>query len=140
MKITICGSLTFSKEMIQTKERLEQMGHEVVVPTDAPAVVGGTHNNDDLEADYQRCIEDDIMRTHFKFIEQGDAVLVLNYDKNNIKGYIGTASLMEIGLAHHLHKKIFLFNPFPHHSEQRWAHEVRIIQPIIINGDLTKIS
>ena len=140
MKITICGSLTFFKEMLQAKEKLEQMGHGVNIPTDAPDVASGNHNNDNLEADYQRCIKDDIMRTHFKLIEQSDAVLVLNYDKNNIKGYIGTASLMEIGLAYHLHKKIFLLYPFPHYSEQRWAHEVRIIQPVIINGDLTKIK
>lgn len=140
MKITICGSLTFSKEMLQTKEKLEQMGHEVNIPTDASAVACGKHDNNDLEADYQRCIEDDIMRTHFKLIENSDAVLFLNHDKNNIKGYLGTASLMELGLAYHLNKKIFLLNPFPHSSEQRWAHEVSIIQPIILNGDLSKIA
>jgi len=140
MKITICGSLTFSKEMLQAKEKLEQMGYEVNIPKDALDVAFGNYNNDDLEADYQRCVEDDITRTHFKLIEDSDAILILNYDKNNIKGYIGAASLLELGLAHHLRKKIFLLNPFPHPSEQRWAHEVRIMQPIILNGDLSKIS
>jgi len=140
MKITICGSLTFAKEMLQAKEKLEQMGHRVNIPLDALDVASGNHNHDDLEADYQLCMKDNTMRTHFNFIEDSDAVLVLNYDKNNIKGYIGTASLMEIGLAYHLGRKIFLLYPFPSHAEQRWAHEVRIIQPTIINGDLTKIS
>jgi hypothetical protein len=80
------------------------------------------------------------MRKCFREIEESDAILVLNYPKNGIQGYIGTASLMEIGLAYHLGKKIFLLNPLPHSSEQRWAHEVRIIQPTILNGDFTKIK
>jgi len=139
MKIMICGSMTFSKEMIETKKILESLGHQVQIPTDAQDIVDRKHDNDDLEADYAHCVEKDIMREHFKFIEKSDAVLVLNHDKNGIKGYIGTASLMELGVAHHLHKKIFLFNPLPHHSEHRWVHEVRIMQPTIIDNDLSRI-
>ena len=140
MKIMICGSMTFANDMLKTKEILEKMGHKVTIPTDTLEIATGTHNHDDLDADYKYCVKNDIMRTHFKFIEESDAVLVLNHDKNNIKGYIGTASLMEIGIAHHFHKKIFLFQDLPHHSEQRWAHEVNIMQPIILDGDLSKIN
>jgi hypothetical protein len=140
MKILICGSMTFAKEMLRTKERLGELGHEVQIPTDAQDVADGKHNHDDLEADYKLCVKTNMMREHFKSIEENDAILVLNHDKNGIQGYIGTASLMEMGLAYHLHKKIFLLQHLPHHSEQRWAHEVRIIQPIILNGDLTKIK
>jgi nucleoside 2-deoxyribosyltransferase len=136
----ICGSMTFAKEMLKTKEILEEMGHSVKIPTDARDIVNGNHNPDDLESDYNHCVENDIMRTHFKFIEESDAILVLNPNKNDIKGYIGTSSLMEIGLAHHFYKKIFLLQPLPHYSEQRWAHEVSIMQPIIIDGDFSKIK
>ena len=132
--------MTFAKKMIKTKEILEEMGHLVTIPTDAFEIANGDYNHDDLEADYAHCVENDIMRTHFKFIEESDAVLVLNYDKNNIKGYIGTASLMEVGLAHHFHKKIFLLKELPHHSEHRWVHEVRIMQPVVLNGDFLKIQ
>ncbi len=140
MKIMICGSMTFAKEMLDAKQKLEEIGHQVKIPTDTHEIVNREHNHDDLESDYNHCVGKDIMRTHFKFIEESDAILVLNYDKNNINGYIGTASLMEIGLAHHFDKKIFLLQPIPHHSEQRWAHEVRIMQPFILNGDLSKID
>lgn len=140
MKIMICGSMTFAKEMIESKEVLEEMGYSVQIPTDSFDIVGGNHDHDDLEADYNHCVENDIMRTHFKLIEESDAVLVLNYDKNNIKGYVGTASLMEIGLAYHLNKKIFLLNPLPSHLEYRWVHEVRIINPLILYGDLSRIG
>jgi len=60
--------------------------------------------------------------------------------KNGIKGYIGCAALMEIGLAHHLHKKIFLLNELPDYNEHRWVHEVRLMQPVVIDWDLSKIK
>ena len=50
MKIMICGSMTFSKEMLKTKEILEEMGHLVKIPTDALDIVNGDHNHDDLES------------------------------------------------------------------------------------------
>lgn len=132
--------MTFAKEMLKTKEVLEKMGHSVKVPADALEIVNGDHNHDDLEADYNYCIENDIMRNHFKSIEESDAVFVLNHDKNGVKGYVGTASLMEIGLAYYLHKEIFLLQELPDPSECRWVHEVRIIQPAILNGDFSKIG
>jgi uncharacterized membrane protein (UPF0127 family) len=44
---------------------------------------------------------------------KSDAVLVLNYDRKGIKNYIGGNTLMEIGFAHVLNKKIYLMNPIP---------------------------
>lgn len=32
MKIVVCGSMAFAKQMIQVKEQLERHGHHVVVP------------------------------------------------------------------------------------------------------------
>ena len=140
MKIMICGSMTFAKEMMKTQEELEKKGHTVTIPTDAYAIATGDLDHDDLEADFEHCVQNDIMRTHFKFVEECDAVIVLNHDKNGIKGYIGTASLMELGIAHHFKKKIFLLQDIPHHSQQRWAHEVRIMQPVILDGDFSKLQ
>jgi hypothetical protein len=73
------------------------------------------------------------------YIAESDAVLVLNYPKNGIKGYVGTSTLMEIGLAYYMGKKIFLLFPVPHSSEARWAHEVKITNPFVINGDFSKV-
>jgi nucleoside 2-deoxyribosyltransferase len=132
--------MTFAKKMLEAKKKLEKMGHVVNLPPDAREVTDGKINHDDLDADYEHCVKNDIIKRQFDFIDKSDAVLVLNYNKNDTNGYIGTSSLMEIGVAHHLGKKIFLLNPIPHHSEHRWVHEVRIIQPIILNGDLDKIT
>ena len=46
------------------------------------------------------------MRNHFDKVMWADAILVLNHDKNNVSGYIGANTLLEMGLAFH-HKKRF---------------------------------
>lgn len=80
------------------------------------------------------------MRKNFAQVAKNDAVLVLNYKRNGIEGYIGIAALLEMGVAHYLKKKIFLVQHAPSSKTARWAHEVAIMQPTIIKGDLTKIS
>lgn len=139
-RIMICGSMAFAEEMVKAKNKLEKMGCVVRIPTDTKDIIEENHDHDDLEADYEHCIENEIMKKHFEFIENSDGILVLNYKKNNIEGYIGTATLMEIGLAHHLDKKIFLLNSLPDPENHRWAHEVRITQPKILGGNLENIQ
>lgn len=140
MKIASLGSMTFAKQMKDTKAALEVLGHEAVVPVDTEMCIANPTHIDDLDADYKHCVEKNIMREQFKIVESADAVLVLNYRKNDVEGYVGTSSLMEVGLAHHLGKKIFLLNKVPKPNEARWAHEVRIMQPTTILGDLKKIK
>ena len=41
MKIAICGSMKFAKEMLEFKEGLEDRGHEFIVPVNVPSL---THN------------------------------------------------------------------------------------------------
>ena len=76
------------------------------------------------------------MRKHFDKVAWSDAILVLNYDKNKIEGYVGANTLMEMGLALHLNKRIYLLNPMP---EISYKEEILGMKPIIINGDLSKI-
>lgn len=80
----------------------------------------------------------DAIREFWNAMQGGDAVLVLNLDKHGIKNYIGGNTLMEIGFAHVLKKKIFLYNPIP--DIQFYKSEIEAVQPVIINGDLTKIA
>ena len=136
MKIMVCGSMYFSKEMLETKEILEKKGHEVMVPDDVHKCV----ENPKLNMDFDHCIRNQIDKKCFDKVAESDAIVVLNYPKNNIKGYIGGNTLMEIGIARHLNKKIFLLHELPNEEEQRHALEIKIAQPIILNGDLDKIE
>lgn len=71
-------------------------------------------------------------------MQGADAVLVANYDKNNIANYIGGNTLMEIGFAHVLNQKIFLLNPIP--DIAFYKTEIEAMKPIIVHGDLTLIQ
>ena len=139
MKITICGSMSFAKEMLTTKKKLDGMGHKAFVPVDARVIAEGKHDHDDLEEDYRYCIENDIMRKCYALIEKSDAVIVLNYPKNGVDGYVGAATLMDMGIAYYLGKRIFLLNPPPGIGESRQSHEIRAMQPIVLAGSLEKL-
>jgi hypothetical protein len=74
---------------------------------------------------------------HFNKVEWSDAILVTNYEKNNTPGYIGPNTLMEMGLAFHLKKPIFLLNPVP---ELAWKEEIVGLNPRVIDNDLSKLN
>ncbi len=146
MNITICGSIAFYEEMIDVKERLEQLGHQVKLP---PFEVKDDYGNMIPVKEYysKRKAEtndtswiwdrkEQAMKLHFQKVEWSDAVIILNYDKNNIPNYVGANTLLEMGLAFHLNKKLFLFNDIPNIGSKE---EILGMKPILINQDLTKI-
>ncbi len=141
MKIFICGSMYFAKEMIETQKKLKELGHMAEVTCDAQEFATNHEmTTDNHEENYKWCIDNDIIRKCFNSITESDAILVLNYPKNGIDGYIGASSLMEIGLAYHFNKKIFLLYPPPSVKEAKCSHEILIMQPIILNGNLNLIN
>ena len=136
MKIFIYGSMHFSKEMLEAKRKLEEMGHFCFVPSD----IYDCLKNPELNIDLNHCFETNVQKKCFDNIKESDAILVLNYKRNRIEGYVGGATLMEIGVAQCLDKKIFLLYPPPKIEDQRYSIEIQLAKPIIIDGDLTKIT
>lgn len=147
MKITICGSIAFYNEMQKTKQELESQGHEVKLP---PSEVRDGEGELIPVADYYKIRKtasngDEwvwnnkkiAIKEHFDKIVWADSILVLNYPKNGIKGYVGANTLLEMGLALHLDKPIYLLNPIP---EISYKEEILGMQPVVINGDLTRIK
>ena len=146
MKITLCGSIAFYSEMLDIKNKLEKLNHEVKLPPHEIkddngdmipvqqyyAIRKSTNKNDGWIWD----AKEKAMRTHFEKVEWSDIILVLNYDKNNIPNYIGANTLIEMGLAFHLKKPIYLLNPIP---EISYKEEVLGMKPILINKDLCLI-
>ncbi len=132
----ICASMSFSKEMLALQDKLKAFGHSVSVPCDVDLLLENPELIDDLDSDREHLIENNIMKKCFDLLAQSDAVLFLNLPKNGVDGYIGTSSLMEMGLAYFLEKKIYLMYPHPNPNDQRWAHEVASFQPCILNGEL----
>ncbi len=133
MKITICGSMNFAKDILEIKQKLEALNHFVTVPANTDKYF----NNSISVEDKWVKIESDVIRNYFEEIKKTDAILVINKDKNNIKNYIGGNSLIEIAFAYVLHKKIFLLNPVP---QINYSDEIYAMNPIILNNDLSKIE
>ena len=136
MKIMICGSMSFAKEMIELQKKLEDFGHEVSIPCDTDLHVEKPEFIDDLDKDREHLIANNVMKKCFKLLANSKTVIFLNLPKNKIEGYIGTSSLMEMGLAYYLGKKIYLMYPFPDPKNHRWAHEVASFMPIILVGKI----
>ncbi len=126
-------------EMLNLEKELVGLGHRSVLPIGFEQNVQFPDFTNDLDADLQYCLENNIMKRNFDQLSKQDAILVVNKEKHGIQGYLGTAVLMELAIAHFLGKKIFLLHAIPHYNEHRWAHEVSIMQPIIINGNLSLI-
>ena len=98
----IVGSMTFAENMLNVKSELESAGHIVNVPCDTEEHVTNTDLIDDLDKDLEHLMEHNILRKCFDLVAESDAILVLNYTKNGIDGYIGTSTLMETALAFYL--------------------------------------
>lgn len=140
--------MAFYKEMTILKESLEALGHEVLIPSLALEVPGedkyfGQYMEDNGGIDnfpeghplWQ--LKSDAISEHFKKIENSDCILVANYDKKGVVGYVGGNTLIEIGLAFYLKNKIFILNNPS--SELSYKQEIMGMKPIILNGDLSKI-
>ena len=130
--------MTFYKEMREMKLTLERLGYTVFVPvsTDEEPPIEGRPgiSKDELVA---AKIEYDFIRRHFKNIEISDAILILNYPKKGIDGYVGGNTFLEMGYAFGLKKKIFTLYPVP---DMEYAAEMYAMQPIVIDGKLEKIQ
>ena len=136
MTITICGSMQFHQEMADIKKALESHGHTVLVPSE----LGNEKTKESYmsrdEDKISTKIEYDFIREHFRKIEQSDAILVLNHDKKNIRGYIGGNTFLEMGYAFGLGKKIYLLYPVP---EMDYRVEMHAMKPTVLHGDLNKL-
>ena len=149
MKIALCASITFTVEIKNVKENLEKMGHEVEIPFTASRILQG-------EIDLEKFLEDkakngdskfresvaqksfaDPIKRYFKIIKNSDAILVLNFDKNNIADYIGGNTFLEMGFAYVLDKPIYLYNAIP---EMLYNDELEAMKPIVINHNLNMIK
>lgn len=154
MKITICGSMVFSKEMESARDQLLKLGHKVKIPElalDVPDEFGGgkkTYFGKYIEENGGTdafCVGHKIwdlkgsaIKDHYDKIDWADAILVINHDKRGVAGYIGGNTLMEIGVAFYSKKPIYIFNPVS--SELLYKQEILGMKPTVLNGNLELIK
>ncbi|MDP3900092.1 MAG: hypothetical protein Q8Q23_03365 [bacterium] len=147
MKITICGSIAYIDKMYEVRSELEKLDHIVKVPPIELAGEDGKmkpslefynqRKNDLGDNGWIWDLKEKAIIAHFDKVAWSNAVLILNYDKNGISGYIGGNTFLEIGVAFYLKKRIYFLNNIP---EMDYKEELIGMKPIVINGDLEKIK
>lgn len=137
MKIGIIGSMQFTERMVDVRDQLTAMGHEAFVTDLHTPFIGKSDEEKEKIKIFQKNNKDAI-REFWREMQGADAVLVLNYEKHGIANYIGGNTLMEIGFAHVLNQKVYLLNPIP--EIPYYKTEIEAVRPVILNGDLSKIS
>lgn len=154
MKITICGSIGFYKEMESARDQLVELGHEVKISEltlEVPEEFGGgkkvyfgqyVEENGGMNAfpagHKLWDLKEGAIKDHFEKIEGTDAILVINPEKRGVAGYVGGNTLIEIGVAFYLKKPIYIFNPVS--SELSYKQEILGMKPIILDGNLNNIK
>jgi len=140
MKILIICSKRFYGNIPNIKDELEQKNIQVFLPNcyDDPKTEERMWN---LGREKHQEFKAQMYKKSEETIKNIDAVLVLNFDKITNekieKNYIGGATFLEIYDAFRLNKKIYLYNDIP---EGMLYDEIQGFDPIIINGDLSKIK
>lgn len=129
--------MSASQQMVGIAKSLTNMGHEVIIPKNAEKYASGELLAESNVESTKHKIEQDLIREYYLSIKNADAVVVANYDKRNVKNYVGGNSFLEAGFAHALRKKLYFVNDIP---EMVYSDELRSFQPIILNGDLSQIT
>ncbi|MBN2566776.1 hypothetical protein JXB02_01665 [Candidatus Woesearchaeota archaeon] len=130
MKITLCSSAKFFEKLWDIKKSLEEIGHEVLLPS-----MKDFHH---LGEDSLAKIQYDLINEHIQKIDSSHAVYVANYDKNGIAGYIGGNSFLEMGLAFYRKIPIFLLNDIP--QQVSYREELIALKPIVVGEDWNKLD
>jgi hypothetical protein len=147
MNITICGSIAFYDQMVDTQKALRALGYDVRIPphqrkdgqgktisVSAYYDIRKKANKDDAWVWERK--EEGILE-HFEKVAWCDAILVLNHEKNGIVGYVGANTLMEMGLALYFQKKIYMLHSIP---DMAYTEEICGMHPVILGGDLSAIK
>ena len=137
MRIIICGSISAADEIALAKQRLEDRGHEVEIPEGVKNIELRGRTEVSIEEKAEDKIKHDLIRGYFEKIKSCDVLLIVNPEKRGVEGYIGANTLIEMAFGHVLRKKLYVLNPLP---DLPYTAEILAMQPLVINGDLSKLG
>ena len=137
MKIVVCGSMKVSKKMVEIKIELEKAEHKVLLPRHTEEYAEMKTSDHIYNESVKNKINNDLIRDYYNKIKKGDAILIINDELNNIKGYIGGNTFLEMGFSHILNKKIFLLNEIP---EMEYKDEIIAMKTTVLDGNIKKLE
>ena len=138
MKIIVGGSITLADKMLEAEAQLKKDGHQVTLPLFTDKYAQLESRREMHQESVENKVKHDLIRGYYSQIAEGDAFLVINTGRHHgIANYIGGNTFLEMGFAYILRKPIYLTNSIP---EMIYSEEIRAMQPIVIDGDYSKIK
>jgi len=137
MKIGVIGSMQYTEQLLDVRDKLRALGHDAFV-TDLHVPFIGKSAEEKERIKIEQKNNQDAIREFWNAMQGADAVLVVNLDKHGIKNYIGGNTFLEMGFAHVLNQQIFLLNEIP--NMPYYETEIVAMKPVILNGDLTQVK
>lgn len=115
-RVLVCGDLAFLCQMVRILDRLDEMGVPAGLCESAVRAL-----TDRVDYDAMRRT---VTLENMKVIRQRStgAVLVANFDKDGIPGYIGANTLAEMGVALLCRRPIFLVGELPSQLSDELSH------------------
>jgi hypothetical protein len=136
MKILIICSKAFYGKITPIKQTLEKAGHKISLPN--------CFDDPETETRYRKIGKKEhsewkaSMINHSEnVINKNNAVLVLNFNKNNQKNYIGGATFLEMYDAFRLGKRIYIYNDIP---DGMLKDEIEAFRPAILHQNLDLLA
>jgi hypothetical protein len=141
--IVLCSSAAFYEHVGKLADELTVMGWKAIIPQTARKMkASGNYDVDAVKTWYKDPSHFNrktaLMRDHFNEVAGSDAILVVNDEKQGVPGYIGPNALMEMGIAFHLNKPIYVLNPVAEGNPV--YEEVMGMGSTILNGALNNIK
>jgi nucleoside 2-deoxyribosyltransferase len=131
--ISICGSMQLFEEMQLLQADLRRQGFDVFLPE----AEEGENFYATLPEAEKPAMKKHFIDAHLRKIRESDAVLIANYPRRGVKGYVGPNTLIEIAFAYALGKPIYLLHRM---GEQPCKDEVDGLAPTVLNHDLSRIT
>jgi hypothetical protein len=123
--------MAFMPQMSRLQHALDHQGVPALAPSDPDRSIDFIQGNKHLE--YKRSLS----LSHMRKVQNPltYAILVANFDKQGVDGYIGPNTFAEIAVAFASNKTIYLLNVAP----RQYACELAAWRVRALDGDLTKV-
>ncbi len=133
--LVVCCSMAFRDEALNLQKQMEILGISTTIP-----VAEGKVELAMSPAEFS-CFKAEVVRRYFKLIADPStrAILILNIKKRGKENYIGANTLMEMAIAFHYQKPIYLLNSLPG-TDCPGYEEVECMKPSCLNGNIGPLA
>jgi nucleoside 2-deoxyribosyltransferase len=131
--VVLSGSMRFLEAMCEVGRALEARGHTVVLPEPTPTGIDPQR----LRGEALVAFKAAFVAAHLRAIRAADAVLVVNVDAPEARGYVGPSALVELAFAVALGKRAYVLHDV---GEQPNRLEVLALRPTLLAGDVGALA